>query len=78
MRLGLFVLHGIRRLNRNNPVNGSIHFDVRRPEGVKPSPDGFLVASMAIVLPGFRSRAGQCVVAHEEISGAKGGRTFQQ
>src|SRR6266542_2880261 len=45
---------------------------------LKPSPGSIFVASMPSLLPDFISSAGQGVVAHEEISGAKGGRAFQK
>src|SRR6185503_20085304 len=38
----------------------------------------FSIVSMPNLLPDFISRAGQGVIAYEEISGAKSGRTFQQ
>src|SRR6266487_5254806 len=46
---------------------------------LKPSPASFFfVASKPCLLPDFISGTGERVFAHEKVSGAEGGRAFQQ
>lgn len=45
---------------------------------LKSSPGSFFVASKPGLLPAFISRAGEGVLAHEQVAGAEGGRAFEQ